>query len=148
MAEKPKELARSDSYELSEEDLEIVRLEAREEVAKERRKLLMKEAMDKAVREERIACGLDKPTSVEEMVYYTPDVPDNITPYGCWLIDGRSYWHGVEYHVTKAQAQSMISMEARARENLAREQGRWFDPRKPNQGLRPVGGMPMMAGRA
>jgi hypothetical protein len=132
------------TVELTPEELEEIRADARAQVAKEMRKEAMKAAMDAALREERLAAGLDQPTSCEEMVDYTPEIPDNITPHACWTIDGRTYWHGVTYRVTKAQAQSFISMEARARENLAREQGRWFDPRKPNQGLRPVGGMPGM----
>ena len=137
--------------ELNADDLAAVRKEARAQVAEEKRKEAMKAAMDLALREERVAAGLEKADPLWEMVKFRPDLPDNITPNACLIIDGRSYWHGMEYVISLDKARTLLDMQARAWENEARIEGKWFDPRKPrNTPLSPRGAMnaPMPVGRA
>jgi hypothetical protein len=124
----PESASRTSS--LTPDELDQVRAEARETVAQERRKAAMKAALDLALREERVAAGLEKADTAWEKVEITLDLPDNITPHACLTVDGRAYWHGTPYTVTVDVARSLLDMQARAWENQSREEGKWFDPRR------------------
>jgi hypothetical protein len=114
---------------LTEAELAEVRAKAREQVQAEQRKALMKEALDAALREERIAAGIiatpERPE--EQLLEVTLDLPENVTPYAALVVDGRAYWTGQTYKLPKSLAMQLNSMQAEAWKNDSRQKGKVVD---------------------
>jgi hypothetical protein len=122
--------AEETASELTDVELDEVRKSAMEEVRKEQRTAALKAAREVALREERIKAGLEKVSSANIMVDFIPDLPENVAPNNCLIVDGRAFWHGIKYRIRLDQAQSLAAMQAAAWDNQAREDGKWRDNRR------------------
>lgn len=124
---------------LSDAEIAAIYAEAKKKVASERKKARATALYEKALYEERRKEGLvggdeAERARLDEMTQIYIDLPrfknQRDVPY--LRIDGRAFYHGRQYPVTVAQAQSINEMMGRARLHIAQfygESRHYFDPR-------------------
>jgi hypothetical protein len=115
---------------LSNEEIAALYAEAKKKVAAEIKKRRATAIYDAALAEERrksglVSAGEEHRAQLDELVDVTIDLPrfKNQSDLPFLRIDGRWFWHGRTYRVTRAEAQSINEMMGRAKLHMAQFNG-------------------------
>jgi hypothetical protein len=130
MTEKDADAAQNGPLALTDEQLAEVRAKAKKQVQDEQRKKLIADALEAALREERIAAGVAPTPALkpdEAITEVTLNLPDNVSPQACLVVDGRAYWHGATYKLPDSLARQLFSMQAECWKNQSRQEGKVVD---------------------